>query len=54
MKLEQQYDQVDWGQPGDIRPGSPEARGMIPGLRSSRRERERIRGSILKFTQDTR
>ena len=25
LKLEQQYDQVDWGQQGVIRPGSPEA-----------------------------
>ena len=46
MKLEQQYGQVDWGQQGVIMPGSPEAW-------SSEREKERIRETILKFTQDT-
>ena len=58
MKLEQQHNQVDWGQQGVIRPGSPEA--WSSGLGPPReREREKdkkkvkIRGSILKFTQDT-
>ena len=39
MKLEQPHDHVDWGQQGVISPGSPE--GMVLGLRSSERERER-------------
>jgi hypothetical protein len=36
LKLEQQHGQVDWGQQGDIRPGSPEAW-------SSEKDRERER-----------
>ena len=48
MKLEQQHDQVDWGQQGVIRPGSPEAWSLGSGP-----TRERIRESILKFTEDT-
>ena len=52
LKLEWKHDQVDWGQQGVIRPGSPEAwsQGSGPPGGSGR---ERIRGSILKFTQDT-
>ena len=56
MKLEQQHDQVDWGQQGVIRPGSP-----VLGLRfyerrekrEKERRQERVRGSLLKFAQDT-
>jgi hypothetical protein len=54
LKLEQKHNQVDWGQQGVIRPGSPEewSRGSgPPGGRE--RERKRIGGSKLKFTQDT-
>jgi hypothetical protein len=49
LKLEQQHDQVDWGQQGVIRPGIPEARSQ-----GGEGERERISESILKFTQNTR
>jgi hypothetical protein len=52
QKLDQHYDQVDWGpaQPGVVRPDGHEAQVLCEG-----RQRERIiRGSILKITQDTR
>ena len=52
MKLEQQHGQVDWGQQGVIMPGSPEAWSEGSGP-PREREKERIRESILKFTQDT-
>ena len=48
MKLEQQHGQVDWGQQGVIRPGSPEAWSYGSGP-----PKERIRDGTLKFTQDT-
>ena len=51
MKLEQQHEQVDWEQKGVIWPGSLEAWSQGSGPTGG--EGERIRGSILKFTQDT-
>ena len=54
MKLEQQPGQVDWGQQGVIMTGSPEAWSYGSGpLRERKKEKNRIRESILKFTQDT-
>ena len=53
MKLEQQHDQVDWDSKGSsdqvVLGHGPRAQVLQEG-----KERERIRGSILKFTQDTR
>jgi hypothetical protein len=53
LKLEQQHDQVDCGQQGVIRPGSPEAWSQGSGPPGGERERESIRRSILNFAQDT-
>jgi hypothetical protein len=53
LKLEQQYDQVDWGQQGLFRPGSPEAWSKGSGPLREERKRERTGGRIVKFTQDT-
>ena len=48
MKLEQQYDQVDWGQQRFIRPGSPEVWSYGSGPPREEREKERdLEGAFL-------
>ena len=48
MKLEQEHDQMDWGQQGVIRPASPEAWSQGSGPLEGEGEREReLEGAYL-------